>query len=113
MKEQWFAGVLQKYEADKGTTNYRNVIMWDNNRKPGNRYYPTRKDAEKALAHAYEIWNGVKQYRADGTREKLVDAVNGIGVSMVIDRRTDESMRIVKHIIQKRMVTEWETVEEE
>ena len=111
MKEQWFAGVIQKHDADEGETIYRNVVMWDNSRKPGNRYYKTREDAQKALDHAYEIWNGEKHYRADGTREEVVDVVNGMGVSLISDRKTDEDMKIVTHIIQKRMVTEWETVE--
>lgn len=109
MKEQWFAGVLQRFEVERGETKYRNVIMWDKNAKPGNRYYPTRKDAEKALAHAYEIWNGEKRYDDDGKRRVVQDQ----WVSMVTDRKQDERMMIVKHIIQKRYVTPWETIEEE
>lgn len=113
MREQWFAGVIQQHDYDKGVRTYRNVCMWDNDRKPGNRYYPTREAAQKALDHAYWLWNRVHVYNSKGERYETTEAAPGIGVSLVCTPETDGWMRIVKHIIQKRYVTEWDTVEEE
>ena len=112
MREQWYVAVMQNRDEKEGNGRYYNVCMWDRNRKPGARYYKTREDAQKALDNAYKILNGKKQYDANGRREELVDCVNGLGISLVADKRIDDDLRIVKHIIQKRMVTDWETIEE-
>lgn len=112
MHEQWFAGVIQRYEQEKGTTAYRNVTMWDNNRKPGQRYYPTKEAAQKALNHAYQLWNKKHIYNSKGERYEVQEAAPGIGISTVHTKETDRDMEIVKHIIQKRYVTKWETEEE-
>lgn len=112
MKEQWYAGVIKKYDADKGETRWTSVSAWDNNKKLGDKFYPTREAAEKALDHAYALWNGVHVYNSKGERYETTEAAPGIGVSLVCTKETDEQHRIVKHIIRKRYVSEWETVEE-
>lgn len=107
MKQEWYVAVAQKCEPER----WCNVAMWDKNMKfPGQRYYKTEEAARKALAHAYEIWNGVKQYDANGKREEVTDVVNGFGISTVFDKKIDDDMRIVDHIIRVRQVTDWETV---
>ena len=107
MRQEWYVAVLQNYDRK----NWHNVAMWDKNMKfPGQRYYRTEDAAKKALAHAYEIWNGVKEYDANGNREEVTDVVNGFGISTVFDKKIDDDMRIVDHIIRVRQVTDWETV---
>ena len=72
----------------------------------------TEEEAQAVLANAYKKWNSKKVYNADGKRSELVDSINGIGVSLVSDKDMDHRMEIIAHKIRKRIVTEWETVEE-
>ena len=111
--EEYFVGVLKKYDADKGETRFYNARAW----YPGvnsitDRYCKTLEEAKRVLAHAYKLWNGVKLYNEKGERYETTEAAPGIGVSLVCTKETDEDHRIVKHIIRRRVVTEWEVVEE-
>ena len=106
--EEWIVLVQQRCED-----RWLNARMW----YPGvksltDRFCKTEEEAQAVLANAYKKWNGKKVYNADGKRSELVDSVNGIGVSLVSDREQDHRMEIIAHKIRKRIVTEWETIEE-
>ena len=107
--EEWIVLVRQRCDADR----WMNARMWYPGVKSINdRYCGTEEEAQKVLANAYRKWNGVKVYNADGKRSELVDCINGIGVSLVSDKKQDYRMQIIAHKIRKRVVTEWETIEE-
>ena len=111
--EQYFVGVLKKYEADEGETKYYNALCWYPKRTGGARYVTTLDEAKAVLDNAYKLWNRTHTYNSKGERYETSEAAPGIGVSLVCTPETDERHRIVKHIIKKRIVTEWEIVEEE
>ena len=77
------------------------------------RYCKTEAEAKAVLNHAYKMWNGAKKYNEKGERYETSEAAPGIGVSLVCTKETDKEQEIVGHIIRKRIVTEWETVERE
>ena len=109
--EQYLVGVLQKYKAENGKEHYMNAAIWDKNARPGQRYYRNEAAAREALKNAYKLWNGAKCYDANGKRIEQTDTINGIGIALVTDKKHDDDMRIVKHYIKKRIVTEWEQIE--
>ena len=111
--DQYFVGVLQKYDLDKGENRYYNAIVWYPSRKPGQRYVNTIEDAQKVLKHAYKQWNSPHRYNSEGRRYETSEAAPGIGISLVCTPETDNNHRIVKHIIKHRTVTEWDVIEEE
>ena len=110
MKEQYYVGVIQRYRAESGE-GYYNALMWYPDRKPGQRYVNSKEKAERVLEYAYNLWNSKKVYNANGKRYNN-HKVGTLGVSVECTKKTDEQMEIVKHIIKKRMVTEWETLED-
>ena len=110
--EEWFVGVQQKYWYEKGEHKWTNAVMWYPEHKRGQRYVRTKEEAEKVLDNAYKLWNGEHIYNEKGERYETHEA-GMIGVTTVNTRESDDDLRIVKHIIQKRIVTEWETIEEE
>ena len=114
MHEQYFVGVIQKFNQEKyeAAGKYHNAICWYPARKGVAMYVRTPDEAKKVLDHAYKKWNGVHIYNEKGERYETQEAAPGIGVTMVCTKKLDDDMRIVKHIIQKRLVTDWETVEE-
>lgn len=106
--EEWIVLVQQRCED-----RWLNARMWYPGVKSINdRFCKTEEEAHKVLENAYRKWNGKKVYNVDGKRSELVDSINGIGVSLVSDREQDHRMEIVAHKIRKRIVTEWETIEE-
>lgn len=115
MHEQYFVGVVQKFELEEFQKDggYRNAMSWYPGRKSlATRYVKTLEEAKKVLDNAYKTWNGVHVYNEKGERYEISEAAPGIGVSLVCTKETDDRMRIVKHVIQKRLVTDWENVEE-
>lgn len=112
--EEWFVGVLQQNDIDEGQTKYRNAIMWMPGRKAGDpRYCKTKDEAKEVLANALKIWNSKKSYDADGKRREVQRGIAPFGVTMILDRDMDERLRIVKYVIKKRIVTDWEIEEQE
>jgi hypothetical protein len=106
--EEWIVLGQQRWED-----RWLNARMWYPGIKSINdRFCKTEEEAHKVLENAYRKWNGKKVYNADGKRSELVDSVNGIGVSLVSDREQDHLMEIVAYKIRKRIVTDWETIEE-
>ena len=77
----------------------------------GVRYYRKEADAKADIARLIGQRNREHRYGADGKREELTDSINGIGVSMVCDRASDDLLRVRRWKIQRREVTEWEDVE--
>ena len=108
--EEWFVGVRQKYWDEKGEKSWSNANLWMPNAKLGDRYVGSETQARQVLNNAYTIWNGEKFYNEKGERYETQKA-GSLGVTLVSTKETDEDMRIVKHIIRKRTVTDWETVE--
>lgn len=111
--EEWFVGVRQKFDVERLTREKRwfNAIGW--HREYGEnfrRYVKTKEQAIEVLNNAYKLWNGEKIYNAKGERYET-QSCGMIGISTVHTKETDEDMRIVEHIIQKRVVTEWETID--
>ena len=109
--EEYYVGVRQKYYADRGDMRYYNALGWYPGHKPGQRYVRTEDEARRVLNHAYELWNGEKVYDANGKRYET-HAAGALGVNVEHTRETDDRMKIVAHIIKKRTVTEWETINE-
>lgn len=107
--EQYYVGVIQKYEADKEEPKYYNALCWYPKRTGGARYVTTLDEAKAVLEHAYKLWNKKHTYNSKGERYERIDEWTSIQCTP----ETDERHRIVKHIIKKRIVTEWEVVEEE
>lgn len=107
--EEWMVGVKQKFDEDKD--GWTNAVMWYPTKKKWQRFVRTEEEAKKVLNYAYELWNGEKVYNEKGERYETSYA-GCIGITTVSTKKTDEDMRIVKHIIKKRVVTDWELVEE-
>lgn len=113
MHEQYYVGVIKRFEVENGDPNYYNALMWYPTRKPGARYVKTIEEAKRVLNYAYKLWNGTKVYDSDGKRIETSEIGNsGLGISIVSTKDDDRRQEIVKHIIQKRMVSDWDTVEE-
>lgn len=109
--EEWMVAVKQNCDVRRGEDRWWNAVMWYPKSKSGQRYVRTEEEARSVLNYAYERWNGEKIYNEKGERyETSYDG--GIGITLVSTKETDEDMRIVKHKIKKRIVTEWEVVEE-
>lgn len=111
--EQYFVGVIKKYQQKEYEADgkYYNAICWYPARKGNARYVGTLEEAKKVLDHAYKMWNGVHVYNEKGERYETNEAAPGIGVTMVLTKELDDRQRIVKHVIQKRLVTDWETID--
>lgn len=117
--EEWYVGVLKRfnqeeYEKTGKRPVYYNARMW----YPGvnslqDRYCKTEEEAHRVLNHAYKKWNGMKLYNEKGERYETSEAAPGIGVSLVCTKETDRDHEIVGHVIRKRIVSDWETVEKE
>ena len=107
--EEWIVVVKQRNDD-----SWRNARFWYPEAKSINdRYCKTEEEAQKVLANAYKLWNGEKAYNADGKRSEVVSVIEGLGsISVESDRKLDHDMEIVAHKIRKRIVTDWETVEE-
>ena len=112
--EEWYVGALQKYQQDdpEWKDRYYNALLWYPGTRLGMRYVRTEEKAKQVLDYAYKLWNGEKFYNENGERYETQRA-GYLGVATVSTKEDDERMRIVKHIIKKRTVTEWEIVEEE
>ena len=74
-------------------------------------YYLTLKEAKDAIKAYVEKWNKPHKYDAKGERYET-DAINGFGVTTVMDKRHDYDMEVVRWYIKKRTVTKWENVSE-
>ena len=107
--EEWIVVVKQRFDD-----RWRNARMWYPEAKSINdRYCKTEEEAQKVLANAYKLWNGEKAYNVDGTRSEVTSVIEGLGsISFISDKKIDHDMEIVAHKIKKRIVTDWETVEE-
>ena len=110
-REEWIVMVVQNWDKDDPHP-WRNAKMW----YPGvqslsDRYCSTEAEARNVLEYALKKWNGKKQYGKDGKRYETTEAAPGICVTVVIDPQTDDDMQIIKYMIRKRIVTDWETVE--
>lgn len=110
--EEWFVGVQQKCFYERGEQSWYNAMSWYPDHKAGQRYARTQEEAEKVLDNAYKLWNGEHVYNEKGERYETHEA-GMLGITTVSTKKSDDDMRIVKHIIKKRIVTDWETVEEE
>ncbi len=106
--EEWFVGVKKAYQFkyDK-QQKWMNAMCWFYERK---RYADSEEEAKKVLNKAYEMWNGEKVYNEKGERYDT-ESVGCIGITTVSTKETDAEQKIVEHIIRKRTVTDWETVE--
>ena len=106
--EQWEVAVQKKCFGNE----WCNAVMWYSKAKAGQRYVKTEAEAREVLNEAYELWNGKKFYNENGERYET-QQVGLIGISTVHTRKTDEEHMITKHRLRKRIVTEWEIVEED
>jgi hypothetical protein len=110
MHEQYHVQIMHRHDEKEG--RWLNAIADYYPHKPFQKYVATLEEAKKVLDCAYEYWNGHKVYDSNGER-RTTQAAGMIGVSMVHTKETDKDLEIVKHRIRKRMVTDWELVEEE
>mgnify|MGYP006958159049 CR=1 FL=1 len=108
LHEQWFVGVKHRYNVEKGLDAFRNAIQYMPNRKSGVNYCKTEEEAKKVLANALEKFNGKKQYDKDGKWRERMDR----WIEIVSDKKSDEDLMIVSWVIRKRMVTDWEDIDE-
>ena len=110
--EEWFVGFRQKYKEKKGEKGWTIAKAYYPGQKSiHDQYCSSEEEARKVLDYVYMKFNGVHTYNAKGERYETSEAAPGIGVSVVITKQDDDDFRIVKHIIRKRIVTEWEVVE--
>ena len=101
-----------RYEAEemRQKDTWTNALGWVKGTKLGQRYVKTKAEAVKVLNNAYQMWNGEKVYDSNGKRYETTQA-GCIGVTTEHTRKTDHDLENVEHIIKKRVVTDWETVE--
>ena len=111
--EEWFVGVQQKCFLERDETKWSNAAMWCESIGLSKRYASSEEEAMKVLNHALELWNGVKIYDSDGKRRECYDVGGGIGVAIVSTEKQDDDMRIVRYIIKKREVTDWEVIDKQ
>lgn len=110
--EEWMVGFRPKFVEDKGEKTWFNAMLycpW--NYENGRRYARTEEEARRALNYVYKERNGEKLYDENGKRYEYMPT-GSIGVSIECTKETDEDQKIVKHIIKKRIVTDWEVIEE-
>lgn len=108
--DEYYIGVEKRF--DKG--RLWNAMMWHpryQNRKLSERYASTLEEAKEVLNYAYKLWNGKKVYDSNGKRYETHTA-GMIGISVEHDVKSDRDQEIVRHVIKKRTVTEWEVVDE-
>ena len=106
--EQWLVTVKQRWND-----NWFNAIRWYPGNTMAKRYAKSEEEAKAVLDYAYKLWNGKKSYDKDGKRYETSEiGTSGLGMSVEHTRDTDHDMEIVAHRIEKRIVTNWETVEE-
>lgn len=107
--EEWV--VLVKQRSCDGWWNAR--LWYPECKSINDKYCKTEEEAQKVLTYAYKLWNGKKAYNAAGKRSEVASVIKGLGsISVESDRKIDHDMEIVAHKIRKRVVTDWETVEE-
>ena len=111
MHEEYPVQIMIRYEEKDG--RWTNAVRYDPiyNSKAGQRYVKTEAEAKAVLDRAYQMRNGKKFYNENGERITTQSA-GMIGVSMVHTKESDKAHEIVKHRIRKRLVTDWEIVEE-
>ena len=109
--EEWFVGVRVQYRVESGDNAYLNAYCWYPGYKPGDRYVRTEDEARRVLDYAYRLRNGERFYDADGKRYEH-HAAGTLGIGVECTRETDAALKIVGHIIKKRIVTEWEVVDD-
>ena len=109
--EEWMVAIRHRCDKERHGDNARwaNAMMYYSH-SLSRRYAKSEAEARAALNHAYEIFNGVKLYDSNGKRYEYQQA-GMIGVSLECDKKIDHDMEIVEHMIKKRIVTDWETVE--
>lgn len=108
--EEYFIGIRHRDNCEelKARKAWQNAM----NYYPGHKstFAKTEQEARDVLAYAYKLWNGEKAYDAEGKRYET-SAVGPFGVTMVSDKKIDDDLRIVEHVIRKRIVTDWEVIE--
>lgn len=109
MHEEYLVQIMIRYEEKDG--RWTNAVRYDPNSKAGQRYVKTEAEAKAVLDRAYQMRNGAKVYDSNGERITTHSA-GMIGVNMVHTKESDKAHEIVKHRIRKRLVTDWELVEE-
>lgn len=107
MHEQYYVGVYQRYSPDK----VYNAIRYYPGNTMSQRYVKTLEEAKKVLNNAYKIWNKEKIYDENGKRYEM-QKCGCIGISIESTKETDHGLEIIKHVIKKRLVTDWEVIEE-
>lgn len=111
--EEWYVGIVQKMDADKGDMRWKNAKSWYPGNKLGDRYCKSEAEARKVLDYAYTLFNGTHCYNAKGERYETDEVARGVRVGTVFTKEDDIALSIVRHRIQKRVVTDWEIVEME
>ena len=106
--EEWIVGIMFAHNEKEGT--YSNALYHYPGSKIGDRYCKSHEEAQRVLEYVYRKFNSVKTYNAKGERYET-RTEGHIGVTLVSRKEDDNRMRIVKHYIKKRTVTEWEIVE--
>lgn len=110
MREEWLVQIMFKMEEAEGKwSNAR--FYYPGVKFGGDRYCKSEPEAKRVLDHAYEKFNGVRMYNDKGERYEVDKAAPGINVTSVITPKDDDYMRIVKHRILMREVTDWEKVQ--
>lgn len=110
--DQYFVGVIFRYEWDKGDRTFRNALAWYPNKSDGARYVRTKEKAKMVLEYVLELWNGPKSYDANGERRETMQA-GYIGIDTVHTKDSDRDLNIVAYTIKHRTVTEWDVLENE
>ena len=106
MHEQWDVLIQRKY--DKTDWHHAKPYYSDLLR---DWYCESYEEAKTVLDYVLLKFNGIKLYNENGERNDTKQAGNGVGVTIVNTRKTDNPFMIVRYRIRKRFVSDWEEVE--
>lgn len=104
MKKEYLVMVQHAYQVSEGRwTNVRRTVDYGT-------FYRTKAEAQDALKKYLAKWNKTHVYDANGKRRETNAIGGGFAADMVLDKKLDDSNRVVSWKIRVRQVTEWETV---
>lgn len=112
--EEWTVGIRKRFQDKYNEEGYYDALAycpWMEGVKVKSRYAKSEEEARRALDYVYQLFNGEKLYDRNGKRYEHQNAGH-IGISIECTKETDADQMIVAHYIKKRIVTEWEVIEE-
>ena len=99
--------VMVQHEYQREENKWSNVRWFED----GHRYYNRKADAMAALKSYIKKHNQTFCYDQNGKRRETHDIGGGFGADIVLDKKLDDSNRVVAWKIKVREVTEWSEVD--